>query len=255
ASCRGADRAADLRTPTGRPAGRPVYRVLESATCGVRCLPLVVQSHLELLAGTERGSDRRLDLNRPTRLRVAAHARGALAGLEVAEPGDLHLRALLQFARDDALVVEQGVNRASGIGLRHLGAHGQCRGQLSFVHAISLWRSRAGESLDVSPLFSGGRPKSLKSRHNMGYPPEKPQDTGTSLTHPPRETTLPPRCQTPRRHVPRTPRATWRLGVEQLEVCMFHGTRPGWIEVISGVMFAGKGEELLRRVRRGGSAR
>jgi thymidine kinase len=31
---------------------------------------------------------------------------------------------------------------------------------------------------------------------------------------------------------------------------MFHGTRPGWIEVISGVMFAGKSEELIRRVRR-----
>src|SRR3989442_13542328 len=33
---------------------------------------------------------------------------------------------------------------------------------------------------------------------------------------------------------------------------MFHGTRPGWIEVISGVMFAGKSEELIRRVRRAG---
>lgn len=31
---------------------------------------------------------------------------------------------------------------------------------------------------------------------------------------------------------------------------MFHGTRPGWIEVISGVMFAGKSEELIRRVKR-----
>jgi thymidine kinase len=31
---------------------------------------------------------------------------------------------------------------------------------------------------------------------------------------------------------------------------MVHGTRPGWIEVISGVMFAGKSEELIRRVRR-----
>ena len=31
---------------------------------------------------------------------------------------------------------------------------------------------------------------------------------------------------------------------------MFHGTRPGWLEVISGVMFAGKSEELIRRVRR-----
>ncbi|MEX2157305.1 MAG: thymidine kinase [Gemmatimonadales bacterium] len=31
---------------------------------------------------------------------------------------------------------------------------------------------------------------------------------------------------------------------------MFHATRPGWIEVISGVMFSGKSEELIRRVRR-----
>jgi thymidine kinase len=36
---------------------------------------------------------------------------------------------------------------------------------------------------------------------------------------------------------------------------MFHGTRPGWIEVISGVMFAGKSEELIRRVRRSVIAR
>src|SRR2546430_4704645 len=36
---------------------------------------------------------------------------------------------------------------------------------------------------------------------------------------------------------------------------MFHGTRPGWIEVISGVMFAGKSEERIRRVRRAVIAR
>src|SRR2546428_5343021 len=71
----------------------------------------------------------------------------------------------------------------------------------------------------------------------MGSPPENPQDSGISLTHPPRPTTLPPpRCQTPRRQAVRT--------------AMFHGTRPGWIEVIAGVMFSGKSEELVRRVRR-----
>mgnify|MGYP001469282403 FL=1 len=32
---------------------------------------------------------------------------------------------------------------------------------------------------------------------------------------------------------------------------MYHGSRPGWIEVISGVMFSGKSEELIRRIRRG----
>ena len=36
---------------------------------------------------------------------------------------------------------------------------------------------------------------------------------------------------------------------------MFHGTRPGWIEVIAGVMFSGKSEELIRRVRRAAIAR
>src|SRR6185437_12460043 len=76
----------------------------------------------------------------------------------------------------------------------------------------------------------------------MGYPPENPQDSGISLTHPFRPTTLPPpRCQTPRRQAVRT--------------AMFHGTRPGWIEVIAGVMFSGKSEELIRRVRRAVIAR
>jgi thymidine kinase len=36
---------------------------------------------------------------------------------------------------------------------------------------------------------------------------------------------------------------------------MNYGSHPGWIEVISGVMFAGKSEELIRRVRRGIIAR
>lgn len=31
---------------------------------------------------------------------------------------------------------------------------------------------------------------------------------------------------------------------------MYHGAQDGWIEVISGVMFSGKSEELLRRIRR-----
>ena len=36
---------------------------------------------------------------------------------------------------------------------------------------------------------------------------------------------------------------------------MNYGAQPGWIEVISGVMFSGKSEELIRRVRRGIIAR
>lgn len=31
---------------------------------------------------------------------------------------------------------------------------------------------------------------------------------------------------------------------------MYHGRQDGWVEVISGVMFSGKSEELMRRVRR-----
>ena len=36
---------------------------------------------------------------------------------------------------------------------------------------------------------------------------------------------------------------------------MHHGARDGWIEVVCGVMFSGKSEELLRRVRRATIAR
>ncbi|HEX6433235.1 MAG TPA: thymidine kinase, partial [Gemmatimonadales bacterium] len=36
---------------------------------------------------------------------------------------------------------------------------------------------------------------------------------------------------------------------------MNYGMQPGWIEVISGVMFSGKSEELIRRVRRATIAR
>ncbi|HEV8122797.1 MAG TPA: thymidine kinase [Gemmatimonadales bacterium] len=36
---------------------------------------------------------------------------------------------------------------------------------------------------------------------------------------------------------------------------MYSGSRPGSIEIISGVMFSGKSEELIRRVRRGVIAR
>ena len=36
---------------------------------------------------------------------------------------------------------------------------------------------------------------------------------------------------------------------------MIYGMHPGWIEVISGVMFSGKSEELIRRIRRATIAR
>ena len=36
---------------------------------------------------------------------------------------------------------------------------------------------------------------------------------------------------------------------------MYHSNQSGWIEVITGVMFSGKSEELIRRVRRAVIAR
>lgn len=36
---------------------------------------------------------------------------------------------------------------------------------------------------------------------------------------------------------------------------MYHGSQQGWIEVITGVMFSGKSEEMIRRVRRAVIAR
>src|SRR5438876_10313249 len=99
----------------------------------------------------------------------------------------------------------------------------------------------------------------------MGVCRENPQDTGTSLTHPPGETTLPPRCQpqaVSRKHAVLGLGTAWNLTPCGLRVTtcdqgwrISHGTRPGWIEVISGVMFAGKSEELIRRVRRAVIAR
>src|SRR5437016_5065993 len=74
----------------------------------------------------------------------------------------------------------------------------------------------------------------------MGVSPENPQDSCVSLTHPPRETTLPPRSQAPSRGLRPSTQSSG----------MQHGTRPGRIEVIAGVMFSGKSEELIRRVRR-----
>src|SRR6266704_4119002 len=91
----------------------------------------------------------------------------------------------------------------------------------------------------------------------MGVSPENPQDCGTSLTPYPIPATLPHPFHVPRLTV-QVPgltfmeRATCDL---QPEVRMFHGTRPGWIEVIAGVMFSGKSEELIRRVRRAVIAR
>src|SRR3989304_1219347 len=92
----------------------------------------------------------------------------------------------------------------------------------------------------------------------MRVSPENPQDTWTSLTLQPLAATLPHPS-----HVSRRRAQCWRpsasCGVGRAtcnpEVPVFHGSRPGWIEVIAGVMFSGKSEELIRRVRRAVIAR
>jgi len=43
--------------------------------------------------------------------------RAAVAGLEIPEAGDLDLRALLELAGDDPLVVKQGLDRPARVGL------------------------------------------------------------------------------------------------------------------------------------------
>ena len=72
----------------------------------------------------------------------------------------------------------------------------------------------------------------------MGYPPESPQDAWAFLdpsspTHYPSPAPSQTRSRMPQGHL----------------------ARPGWIEVIAGVMFSGKSEELIRRVRRAVIAR
>src|ERR1017187_534787 len=58
---------------------------LESQTAGVS-----LQALFESLAGAKAHGLGSLDLNRLAGLRIAAHARGALAHAERAEPNDLH---------------------------------------------------------------------------------------------------------------------------------------------------------------------
>ena len=72
----------------------------------------------------------------------------------------------------------------------------------------------------------------------MGYPPESPQDAWAFLdpsspTHYPSPAPSQTRSRMPQGHL----------------------ARSGWIEVIAGVMFSGKSEELIRRVRRAVIAR
>src|SRR6266571_2531890 len=85
----------------------------------------VVDGHLQLLARAERRRDRCFDGDRLAGLGVPALARCALARFEIAEARDLHLRPLLELARDDPLVIEQGIDGSGRVGLGHLGPNGQ----------------------------------------------------------------------------------------------------------------------------------
>src|SRR5207247_4459743 len=118
---------------TCRPAGRPLNTKPDADAVGL----FLVHHMLLLLAGTERWCDRRLHLNYPARLGIAAHARRALAGFEVSEAGDLDLCALLQLSGDDPFIVEQGLALPAGVGLGPLGSHGLFRGAPRFVHGHS----------------------------------------------------------------------------------------------------------------------
>src|SRR5438477_12372428 len=87
----------------------------------------------------------------------------------------------------------------------------------------------------------------------MGYPSENRKIAGVSRpTQPPTAEWGPPAVISIIVEMSRCP-----IG----QSCLTSGpmfqqpTRPGWIEVISGVMFSGKSEELIRRVRRAVIAR
>src|SRR5437899_12147950 len=59
----------------------------------------------------------------------------------------------------------------------------------------------------------------------------------------------------PSGHYPSHRPVARRHDAKFLRKAMFHGTRPGWIEVIAGVMFSGTSEEPIRRARRAVLAR
>src|SRR5256884_4737755 len=95
-----------------------------------------------------------------------------------------------------------------------------------------------GEALEFRPFYGMAPGKPHKTATIWGTPPRVRKMPGLSLTRPPRLTTLPP------------PRSQTRSRMPQ-----GHLARSGWIEVIAGVMFSGKSEELIRRVRRAVIAR
>src|SRR3989442_530399 len=126
---------------------------------------------------------------------------------------------------------------------------------------------------NYAPFRGGARENPHKTATIWGPPRKIRKIAALSRPTPPVRNPPPPRFHTPvaRRQVASSykvrvvrptgwhwrPLLAWRLATPlapsdlRTEGCpMFHGTRPGWIEVIAGVMFSGKSEELIRRVRR-----
>ena len=120
--------------------------------------------------------------------------------------------------------------------------------------------------LEFRPFCGGARENPHKTATIWDATPEVRKISELSLTQSPYPSTvLPAPFPDTKPHAARKPAPTGpdplatacalRLAAVGQVLGVFHGTRPGWIEVIAGVMFSGKSEELVRRVRRAGIAR
>src|SRR5512143_1513970 len=90
---------------------------------------------LERLARAKCRTDGGADSNLSARARVATRARLALARLEGAETADLHALAPAQRVGDEAaLRIEQRLDGACGLRLRHAGLVRKCLNQIRLVH-------------------------------------------------------------------------------------------------------------------------
>ena len=111
----------DLRSSQNakHPAARPGVCISERS--------VDVDSFLELLGGAEGNLLARLDLDRLAGRGIAAHARGALADHEDAEPVEADAVALLEVLGEEA---DQIAEKGLGLLLRHFMVAGQSGGEL-----------------------------------------------------------------------------------------------------------------------------
>src|SRR5439155_20437924 len=114
----------------------------------------------------------------------------ALPTVVMPEALALPLRPFRLLSGDHALVVEQGIDRAGGVGLGHFRPHGQRRGQLGFVHGGLLVRSSGGIPSESAPI-AGGRPITRikpallwgiprKTARSLAFPTPPPRSAGPS---------------------------------------------------------------------------